>query len=165
MSAVAIAPTNANVAYAVTNDSRFWVTTNVLTNTPPAAWTNRTGALPQRPFTMVAADPHTSATVYLTVQGFSGFSDTMGHVFRSNNGGTNWIDISSNLPNIGVNDILVDPDIAGRLYVATDIGVFYTSNYGGNWATLVSGLPRVEVESLRLQRATRTLRAATYLRP
>jgi hypothetical protein len=162
VSAVAIAPTNANVAYAVTNDSRFWVTTNVLTNTPPAAWTNRTGALPQRPFTMVAADPHTSATVYLTVQGFSGFSDTMGHVFRSNNGGTNWIDISSNLPNIGVNDILVDPDIAGRLYVATDIGVFYTSNYGGNWATLVSGLPRVEVESLRRQRATRTLRAATY---
>lgn len=162
LSAIAIAPTNANVAYAVTNDSRFWATSNAITSIPPASWNNRTGSLPARPFTMVAPDPHTSKTVYITVQGFSGFGDNVGHVFRSYDRGTNWSDISANLPNIGANDIVVDPDIVGRLYVATDIGVFYTSNGGASWATLVSGLPRVEVESLRLQRATRTLRAATY---
>src|SRR5207248_115722 len=54
------------------------------------------------------------------------------------------------------------PDIAGILYVATDIGVFQTSDGGKQWVTLSTGLPKVLVRALNLHRASRTLRAVTH---
>jgi photosystem II stability/assembly factor-like uncharacterized protein len=95
--------------------------------------------------------------------GFSGFSgDTLGHIFATINGGVTWTDISGNLPNIPVNDLVVDPDLPNTLYAATDVGVFSTADGGTTWSTLVSGLPNVAVLSLKLHRASRTLRAATH---
>jgi hypothetical protein len=61
-----------------------------------------------------------------------------------------------------VNAIVVDPDIANTLYIATDIGVFATSNGGTTWTTLGTGLPNVAVLALSFQHATRTLRAGTH---
>jgi ligand-binding sensor domain-containing protein len=57
---------------------------------------------------------------------------------------------------------VIDPDLPGRLYVGTDVGVFRTKTGGQSWETLVQGLPRVVVTDLALHRATRTLRAATF---
>jgi uncharacterized repeat protein (TIGR01451 family) len=95
--------------------------------------------------------------VYVALSGFD-----LGHVFKSTNGGLSWTNISSNLPNIPADDLIIDPDLPDTLYVATDIGVFRTKNSGTSWRTLVSGLPRTAVLSLRMHGPTRTLRAATH---
>jgi uncharacterized repeat protein (TIGR01451 family) len=94
--------------------------------------------------------------------GFSGFVDSLGHVFRTTDSGVTWKDISGNLPNIPVNAIVVDPVLANTYYVATDIGVFRTRNAGGLWCVLGAGLPRVTVLGLTLHNPSRTLRAATH---
>ena len=47
--------------------------------------------------------------------------------------------ISSNLPNIPVNDMSLDPDLPGTIYVATDIGVFVTANTGATSAKSLTG--------------------------
>jgi hypothetical protein len=112
---------------------------------------------------MVVVDPASASTAYVTYSGFSGFSgDTKGHVFRTTNKGSTWTDISGNLPNIPANDLAVDPDLANTLYLGTDIGVFMTSDGGTTWTPLSNGLPHAIVNSLKLHRPSRTLRAATY---
>jgi len=131
-------------------------------------WTNITGSgmLPQRVVTSLAFDPFdpSSQTIYATFSGFTSpaDSDLLGHVFRTTNGGAAWTDITANLPNTPVNDIIVDPDVAGTLFVGTDIGVFWSDNGGVSWMTLQSGLPNVAVLGLKLHRPTRLLRAGTH---
>ncbi len=164
--AIAVAPSNPDVIYTGSSNGRVFRTTNALS--PGTAWTDITtlSDLPARTITMVAVDPTNPDIAYVTFSGFSGtgsnFLDTKGHVFRTVNGGALWTDISGNLPNTPVNDIVVDPDLPGNLYVGTDVGVFETADTGATWNTLMTGLPRVAVFALRMHRPTRLLRAATH---
>ncbi|MGH9615951.1 MAG: choice-of-anchor D domain-containing protein, partial [Acidobacteriaceae bacterium] len=91
------------------------------------------------------ADPHdeTGNTIYATIQGFG-----VPHLYLSTDGGANWNNISKNLPDLPLNDVLVDPNDASVVYVASDGGVFVTQNVancessGGQcWNILGTGLP------------------------
>lgn len=162
ISAIAPSPAGSDVVYAATTDGKVWVTPNANLG-PDAVWVERTGTLPRRTASALAADPVSATTAYVTFQGFSGFgNDDQGHVFKTTNGGSSWTDSSGNLPNIPVNTLVVDPDAADTLYAGTDIGVFVTRDGGGTWEPLVNGLPRVIVVELVLHRASRILRAATH---
>ena len=155
---IAPSPTNSATIYAGTGNGRLWFTTNGGTT-----WTQVTTGIPPRYPTMVQGDPKVAGVFYVTFSGFSGFNgDTKGHVFKCTVTGISCMDISSNLLNIPVNDIVIDPDLANTFYVATDIGVFGTTNGGVTWATASNGLPNVAVVGLKLHRASRTLRAATH---
>jgi Abnormal spindle-like microcephaly-assoc'd, ASPM-SPD-2-Hydin len=165
-----VAPSDARTVYAGAlvrdpTDSRIQVTTNA--DVPNPAWTNISAGLPPRTVTQIAIDPANSQTAYATFSGFSGFrGDTQGHVFKTTNAGGSWTDISGSspnaLPNIPVNDIVIDPDTPGTLYLATDTGVYFTTDTGSTWAPLGTGLPLTQVMGLKLFRPTRTLRAVTY---
>ncbi len=144
------------------------------------------GSLPPRALTAIAIDPsdNTGKTAYVTFSGFSfvnaslGVNDPTGHIFKTTDGGNTWKDVScsvvspancttpaaTDLPNIPVNDVVVDPDIPGTIYAATDLGVFVgtCTTTPCTWITLSTGLPRVVVHSLRLHEPSRTLRAATH---
>ena len=123
----------------------------------------RAAGLPNRVQTSSVADPRDARVAYATFSGFSGINgDALGHVFMTTSGGAEWIDISGNLPNIPVNGVVADPENAGMLYVATDIGVFETRDWGASWTQLGAGLPIVPVTSLALQPALRVLTAATF---
>ncbi|HXW17091.1 MAG TPA: hypothetical protein VEJ39_02230, partial [Candidatus Acidoferrales bacterium] len=119
--------------------------------------------LPNRVETSFVGDPHDARISYATFSGFSGINgDRLGHVFMTASGGAQWRDISANLPNIPANKVVVDPDLAETLYVATDIGVFVTSDQGASWEPLGTGLPLVPVTSLALEESSRTLTAQTW---
>jgi hypothetical protein len=161
ITSIAVAPTDSSTVYAGTGDDHVQVTTNAGAGAG-ATWTDRSAGLPPRVLTYVAVDPTTSTTAYATFSGFTGFGDSLGHVFKTTNGGATWTDISSDLPNIPVNVVLVDPNAPNSIFVASDIGVFYTTTGGTSWTSLVNGLPRVQVLGLTLHNASRTLRASTY---
>jgi uncharacterized repeat protein (TIGR01451 family) len=161
LTTIAVSPTNSNTVYAGTSDALVQVTTNALAGAG-AVWNKRSTGLPQRFLTHVVVDPHTSTTAYVAFSGFSGFVDSLGHVFRTTDGGATWKDISGNLPNIPANGIAIDPVLANTYYVATDIGVFRTRNGGSLWSVLGAGLPRVAVLGVTLHNPTRMLRAATH---
>jgi uncharacterized protein (TIGR03437 family) len=163
ITAIAVSPSLPGAVVIGTNTGKVQVTNTAL-QSGSVEWIDRSTGLPGRSVAQVAFDPITVATVYAILSGFSGFlaNDSAGHVFKSTDFGETWNDISGNLPNIPVNDIVVDPDQPNVLYIATDIGVFLSSDGGMTWSTLSNGLPRVLVQGLNLHRPSRTLRAVTY---
>lgn len=161
LKAITVAPSDSNTIYIATSNSKVQVT-NDAGDGNGSIWTDRTAGLPLRVPSQIAVDPIDAATAYVTFSGFNGGQDQQGHVFKTTNSGATWTDISGNLPNIPVNDVVVDPDIPQTLYIATDAGVMVTTNGGTAWSSLGNGLPKVVVMSLLLQRSSRVLRAATH---
>ncbi|MGB5531273.1 MAG: hypothetical protein WBQ32_15000, partial [Ignavibacteriaceae bacterium] len=156
ITALAAAASDTNVVYVGTDDGNIWVTLDGGLN-----WTKISDPLPVRWVTRVAVDPYDASTAYVTLSGYR-YDEYLPHVFRTTNSGASWIDISSNLPDAPVNDIIVDPDSAGRLYVGTDVGVFVSNSLGSTWNYLGENLPNAPITDLVLHNPTRTLIAATY---
>ncbi len=154
--AIAVSPSDSNTVYSGSCDGVVMVTHNALSGTA-STWQNISAGLPLAGVTHISADPGSRMKAYATLSGFGN-----GHVFVTSDGGQTWVDISANLPDISANDLVIDPDIAGTLYVATDAGVFWTNNYGGVWSAIGAGLPQAAVLSLGMEHTTRTLRAATH---
>src|SRR6266403_1812366 len=182
LNVIAVAPANPAVVYvgANTGNSAGQLTGLVFaaTNVTPGNFTNFFQVsgqilLPPRALTAIAVDPAdtTGMTAYVTFSGFSfvfsssnfNVNDPTGHIFKTTDGGATWNDVScsvavcttpaaTDLPNIPVNDLVIDPDVPGTLYAATDLGVFVgnCSPSPCTWSTLSTGLPRVVVHSLRL---------------
>jgi hypothetical protein len=92
--------------------------------------------------TIDPADP-TGATVYIGFNGFSrrwveGPGAGLGHLWKTTNGGASWTDVSGNLPDVPVNDVLL---VGPNIIVATDLGVVVSSNGGATWSRLGGNLP------------------------
>ncbi|MFZ4591780.1 MAG: T9SS type A sorting domain-containing protein, partial [Ignavibacteria bacterium] len=105
------------------------------------------------------ADPFNGNTFYLMKSAYSGAI-----VIKTTNFGTNWIDISSDLPKVPVNDIFIDSANAGVMYIGNDFGVYRSTNNGGNWARLNNGMPFVPVLDFSYfnYNGTKLLRVATF---
>ena len=153
---IAASRTDSNVVYVGTDDANVWVTTDGGTN-----WTSINSGLPDRWVTRVAVDPYNAAIAYVTFSGYR-YDSPLPHVYRTTNYGSAWDDISSNLPEVPINAIIVDPENTATLYVGTDYGVYYTTDIGVSWQPLGTGLPFSAVDDLVLHNGTRVLRAATH---
>lgn len=110
--------------------------------------------LPNRYIEALAADPADTSgrTAYI---GFSGFSRKWtegpgagyGHLWKTIDGGVSWADISGTLPDIPVNDIILNK---GKIILATDRGVVVSANGGTSWDRLGGNLPYTTVLDLTL---------------
>jgi photosystem II stability/assembly factor-like uncharacterized protein len=102
-------------------------------------------ALPNRYVSGLAIDPAdpSGRTAYVGFNGFSrrwieGPGAGIGHLWKTTDGGATWSDVSGNLPDIPVNDVL----FAGtKIVVATDLGVVVSSDGGAHWSRLGANLP------------------------
>jgi len=156
ITSIASAPSDTNAVYVGTDDGNVWVTLDGGAN-----WTKISNPLPVRWVTRVAVDPYNAMTAYVTLSGYR-YDEYLPHVFRTTDAGANWQSISSNLPDAPVNDIIVDPDSADRLYVGTDVGVFVTDSLGNAWNYLGEYLPNSPITDLVLHNPTRTLITASF---
>lgn len=137
---------------------------NVWRREPTGNWINITAGLPDRYVTSVVASPTVAARIFVTHSGFRD-NDPIPHVHRSNDNGATWVNISGNLPNVPVNDMLVLPGHADSvLFVGTDVGVYFTRNSGAYWQRLGTALPFVPVFDLERNPVRNELLAASYAR-
>jgi hypothetical protein len=110
--------------------------------------------VPNRYISAIAIDP-TDASGNTAYLGFNGFSRRwtegpgvgLGHLWKTTDGGATWTDISGNLPDIPVNDIVIS---GGRMFVGTDLGTVVASLGSGSWSRLGSNLPFTTVMDLHL---------------
>ncbi len=125
---------------------------------------NISSGLPDRYVTSIKASPTYANTVFVTHSGYRA-NEYLPRIHRSDNGGSNWIDISSNLPDIAINDVYLIPERGDSvIFVATDGGVYGTVDGGSNWERLGVNMPIIPVNDLEYNAAKRELVAATYAR-
>jgi photosystem II stability/assembly factor-like uncharacterized protein len=84
-----------------------------------------------------------------------------GRVFRSDDAGATWTDLSAGLPNLPINAVEIHPSNPSRVWVAADLGVYQTTDAGAHWSGFALGLPNVLVEDLEYHPYARVLRAGT----
>ena len=151
---ISVSPIDTSTIYVGTDDGNVWITNNGGGN-----WTNVSASLPNRWVTKVLASRSDLNTVYVTFSGYR-YGEDNGHVYKSDDNGSNWTDISSGLPDIPVNDIL--EDVYGNLFLGTDIGVLASPDQGANWSVLGENLPSVVVTDMHIHEASEYLYIGTY---
>jgi hypothetical protein len=152
VSAIAVAPSNANLVLAGKSSNGSIYRTNIgLTSTSATIWsfaTPRSGYV-----SWLAYDPVDPTVAYATYSTFGGT-----HVWKTVDGGATWTGIdgsgSTGIPDIPVHTIVVDPANRSRLYVGTDLGVFTSQDGGASWAVENTGFVNVVTEALILQNNT-----------
>ena len=107
--------------------------------------------------TGIAIHPSRPDTVFITFSGYHALK-----VFRSNDGGKSWKDISgTGLPRLPVNCIVYEEGPEDALYIGTDAGVFYRNNTT-SWIPFSNNLPNAIVSDLEIEYGTGKIRAATF---
>jgi photosystem II stability/assembly factor-like uncharacterized protein len=151
-----VSQSDPSVIYVGTDDAKVSVTQDGGTT-----WTDVTASLPVRWVTRVTIDPDSANVAFVTQSGYLE-DEYSSHIHKTTDFGVTWQDISGNLPDMPVNDIIVDPEVRPYLYIATDAGVMYTSNGGSTWEVLGTDFPTVPVHDLTFHAPTRTLLASTH---
>jgi photosystem II stability/assembly factor-like uncharacterized protein len=85
------------------------------------------------------------------------------YVYRSDNNGKRWKNITGDLPLRGSSYAIAQDHInKDLLFVGTEFGVFFSQNAGKNWVQLKSGLPTIAVRDIVIQRRESDLALATF---
>ncbi len=154
LTTISVSPLDNEIIFAGTDDGKAWVTQDGGSN-----WIDISTGVPNRWVTKISASREDPNTVYLTFSGYR-FGENQGHVYKSTDLGSNWVDISGSLPDIPINDI--EQDSYGNLFVGTDVGVLATADEGVNWVVLGENLPSVVVTDLHIHEGSQFLYAATF---
>lgn len=114
----------------------------------------------------------TGNTAYVTVEGTENSSAAIQVAYRTTDGGAHWTDLNANLPETPASIIVVDPQDANTVYIATDEGVYFTTQVASCalaqsncWSVFGTGLPAAPVVALSTSPAgasSPVLVAATY---
>ena len=89
--------------------------------------------------------PTLDSTAFATV-GVSGY----GKVFRTDDLGASWTDITHNLPDIPAFTVLVMPYDTTEIWLGTDAGLFISHNEGQTWNYADNGIPAVSIRRLKI---------------
>lgn len=111
---------------------------------------------------VIVADPNNSTTLWL--------GSPAGGIWKSTDGGANWLAFGDDIPSIGVSDIVIDPNDSDIMYIATGdkdggsfsaltggftmdtkgVGILKTTDGGLTWNT--TGLSKTEINMFFIHR-------------
>lgn len=150
-------PLKFGLIYAGTDDGRVWTTPNGGTD-----WNEINQGLPYRKWvSQIEASSFDEATVYMTQNG-KREDDFAAYIWKSNDYGKTWVDISNNIPCGPANVIREDPHNKNILYVGTDFGTYVSINGGQDWMSLAGDFPTTYVQDLVIQPRDNIMVAATH---
>jgi photosystem II stability/assembly factor-like uncharacterized protein len=159
ITAFAQSPLDSLRYYAGTQDGLLWTSPDGGMN-----WINITDGTPGNFVTCIAPSTVDPESVFVT---YSGYRDNNHHpyVFFSNDAGTHWIPIESDLPMMGVNDLFILPGSEDKtLVVATDGGVYASIDGSESWYRVGSNMPYMPVYDIDINPVENKLIAATFSR-
>ncbi|HYU41323.1 MAG TPA: exo-alpha-sialidase [Vicinamibacteria bacterium] len=163
------APQNTGTMWAATSTGRVFITDNADAAAASVVW-NRVDPTPQlntptRAISAIAVDPADAHHAWISYNGYNvNTPGQPGHVFEvtwRGVGAATWVDVSSNLPDFPITAVVQD-DVTGDLYAASDFGVMRLAGGAATWTVAGSGLPMVEVPGLTIVPSARILYAATH---
>jgi len=145
VSAIAIAPSASDVVWVGRIYGNVYRTSNATAAAPSFAAVN---APTYGNFvTHITVSPFDPNVVYVATGGFGSEN-----LIKTTDGGATWTDATggdtTGLPDVPVNDLEIDPQDAGTLYAATEVGVFTSHDGGATWDVPQSGPANVAVDDL-----------------
>ena len=149
-------PLKYGLIYAGTDDGRIHITKN-----GGKDWNEITsGLMKNKWISRVVASENKMSRVYLTQNGKRD-DDFAPYVWKSEDYGNTWDNITANIPLGPVNVIREDPSDEKILYAGTDTGVYTSTDRGKSWSVL-GDLPTVYVQDLVIQPGNNILVIATH---
>lgn len=147
-----------NLLYFARWDKKLFRSDNV--NAAQPEWVNLSSALPANE-TPTALRPHpkNADIVYMSLSG---------KIYKSEDKGQNWTDISGTLPNVEYTSIAFYKRAHDGLYISSDIGVFYIDATLSDWIPFSNGLPvdasirEIEIAYVDTNNDHDRIRAGTY---
>lgn len=157
LTSIAESPFQFGLIYAGSDDGLVHVTKNggdtwkKISNTfPKDLWVSR-----------VIASKHKKSRVYVALNGYR-WDDFTAYIYKSDDYGVTWKQISSDIPSSPVNVIREDLNNENILYAGTDNGVYVSFDSGNSWEAFSKGIPSVAVHDLVLQEKTNDLVVGTH---
>jgi photosystem II stability/assembly factor-like uncharacterized protein len=125
-------------------------------------WENISKNLPQNLWvSRVIASKHNKDRVYATLNGYRS-DDFTPYVYVSEDKGTTWNSISSNISISAVNVITEDSENENLLFVGTDNGLYVSLDRGATWQSFQNGMPYVAVHDVVIQKEAKHLLVGTH---
>jgi hypothetical protein len=159
---LAQSPVDHNIVYVVRSDAynenpTLERTDNAGTTPGSVTWVNCT----------VPGDGHTPTDIKCHPSDPDIVFATVGYgVYKSEDKGMTWTDISSNLPALFTNSLVIDRNANEGIYVGNQTGVWYKNATMTNWALFSTGLPPVDIRELEIyydaNPSNNRIKAGTY---
>ena len=156
LTTITVSPVDGDVIWSGSDDGYVHVTQN-----GGGSWIDVSDGLPERWITSIFCHPTQAGEALVTLSGFR-WDEDIAHIYRTTDFGQTWIAVDGDLPDVPVNDVLIDPENTQHYYAATDVGVFRSTDGGASWLVFGVGLPNVVVNDFAFQPETRELFAGTY---
>ncbi|MDB5202865.1 MAG: hypothetical protein JWQ27_2274 [Ferruginibacter sp.] len=110
-----------------------------------ATWTTKSGTPGWPAGSPIVTDckpwPSNSLEIYAS---FGGYTDNV-KVYRSLDGGDNWVNYTGSLPNVPVHSLCV---AAEGVYAGTEIGVFFRKDGAADWTPFYTGMPKALITDM-----------------
>ena len=162
---IAVAPSNSERIYAVEN---YGISTGDLfgfghssstlfvKSTEDNSWTSK-----ELPVTEsveeIMIDPHNADVLYISVAGYSNNHK----VFRSEDAGDNWENISSGLPNVPCTALAYYEGEPAVWFAGTDAGMYYLEEGMEEWAQM-GNFPHTYITDIEIQQSESLIRVGTH---
>ncbi len=122
------------------------------------SWSSITGPFPNQAITDIAIKTGNPDSIFVI---FNGYGNK--HVFLTANGGTNWQDVSNNLPDEPALSIMFDPIKGNYIYLGLENGVYFSDNSGASWQSFMNGLDEpIVAMDMTFSESSRKIILTTY---
>lgn len=155
-------PINANLLYVGTDDGLIQVSSD-----GGNSWTkidvNTIAGAPQQTYVnYLLASQHNENVVYAAFNHHK-YGDFKPYLYKSNDKGKTWVNISNNLPERGSVYCLAEDHVkADLLFVGTEFSCYFSVDGGQFWKGLKTGLPTIAVRDMDIQERENDLVLATF---
>ena len=141
---IAPSPVDSNIIWVGTDDGLIQVTSN-----SGQTWSNVTP--PQitswSKISMIDASHTDANTVYVAVNRIR-CDDMHPHIFKTNDGGKTWQEITNGLPDDPINVVREDVVRKGLLFAGSERAVYFSVDEGGHWQSLRLNMPATSIRDL-----------------
>ncbi|MGH9534333.1 MAG: WD40/YVTN/BNR-like repeat-containing protein, partial [Terriglobales bacterium] len=146
--AVSPSPLEANLIWAGTDDGLVWITRD-----GGAHWTNVTppGLTPWDKVSSIDAGHFAPGTTYIAINTLR-LDQMTPRLYRTENYGRSWMDISNGLPDNAATDVLrQDTEDKNLLFAGTERQVWVSFNDGDQWHSLRMNMPATSIRDLEIK--------------
>ncbi len=156
---ISVSPNTSNRVFFGLSNGRIVRVDNAHATTPTEL--NITGAgMPSGAVSCIAIENGNDNHLLVTYSNYGSVS-----VWETTNGGTSWISVEGNLPDMPVRWALFNPSNPAQAIIATEIGVWSTDLLNGastSWAPSSTGLANVRTDMLQIRSSDNLVIAATH---